>query len=129
MVHEHWLYYMDGHDPTQPSVYILVSPLYDTMHSIWLGGLDKGQYRYGGQLCTDNHNRYHSVYKDDSIMALPRGMNKYWSSIDSQEFELLSVYTPFEEQDEWARYRDILNDKLYNCRLEAFLARFRAIPD
>jgi len=27
-------------------------------------------------------------------MALPRGMNKYWSTADSHEFELLSVYTP-----------------------------------
>ena len=62
-------------------------------------------------------------------MALPRGMNKYWSSIDSREFELLSVYTPFEHEEEWARYRDILDDQLYNCRLEAFLARFRAQPD
>jgi hypothetical protein len=91
--------------------------------------LDTWFNRHGGQLCTNNNHRNNCVYKDDSIMALPRGMNKYWSSIDSQEFELLSVYTPFEEQDEWARYRDILNDKLYNCRLEAFLARFRAIPD
>jgi len=62
-------------------------------------------------------------------MALPRGMSKYWSTTQGHEFELLSVYTPFEEKDEWVRYRDILNDKLYNCRLEAFLTRFRAQPD
>ena len=62
-------------------------------------------------------------------MALPRGMNKYWSTANSHEFELLSVYTPFEEVDEWARYRDILNDNTYTCRLEAFLARFRPQPD
>jgi hypothetical protein len=91
--------------------------------------LDKGKHRHGGQLCFDNNNRFNSLRKDDSIMALPRGMNKYWAGTDSNEFELLSVYTPVEEQAEWARYRDILNDKLYNCRLEAFLARFRPIPD
>jgi hypothetical protein len=62
-------------------------------------------------------------------MALPRGMNKYWSTADSHEFELLSVYTPVEQEEEWARYRDILNDKLYTCRLEAFLSRFRPQPD
>ena len=65
----------------------------------------------------------------DKTMALPRGMNKYWSGTDGHEFELLSVYTPFEEEDEWARYRDIINDRLYNCRLEAFLSRFRPQPD
>jgi hypothetical protein len=62
-------------------------------------------------------------------MALPRGMNKYWSGANHQEFELLSVYTPFEHEDKWARYRDILNDQTYNCRLEAFLTRFRSLPD
>ena len=62
-------------------------------------------------------------------MALPRGMSKYWSTTQGHEFELLSVYTPFEEVDEWARYRDILNDNVYTCRLEAFLARFRPQPD
>lgn len=62
-------------------------------------------------------------------MALPRGMNKYWATTNGHEFELLSVYTPFEEPDEWARYRDILNDQIYTCRLEAFLTRFRPQPD
>jgi hypothetical protein len=91
--------------------------------------LDPWINRHGGQLPTDNHNRFNSLRKDDSIMALPRGMNKYWSSANSHEFELLSVYTPPEATDEWARYRDILNEREYNCRLEAFLARFRAQPD
>lgn len=62
-------------------------------------------------------------------MALPKHMNKYWATTNGHEFELLSVYTPFEDKDEWARYRDILNDQVYTCRLEAFLTRFRAQPD
>ena len=62
-------------------------------------------------------------------MALPRGMNKYWSTTNGHEFELLSVYTPENDTDEWARYRDILNDRTFSCRLEAFLVRFRAQPD
>jgi len=62
-------------------------------------------------------------------MALPRGMNRYWSDANSHEFELLSVYTPLEDATAWARYRDILNDRLYCCRLEAFLSRFRPQPD
>ena len=62
-------------------------------------------------------------------MALPRGMSKFWSASNHLEFELLSVYTPADDVDEWARYRDILNDQIYTCRLEAFVSRFRAQPD
>jgi len=49
-------------------------------------------------------------------------LNKYWTSADHQEFELLNTYT--KDNIRWARYRDILNDKEYTCYLEAFLARF-----
>ena len=62
-------------------------------------------------------------------MSLPRGMNKYWSSTTGQEFELLAIWCPNEEPDPWARYRDILNDQEYQCRLEAFQSRFRPAPD
>jgi hypothetical protein len=62
-------------------------------------------------------------------MALPRHLNKYWSGTNSTEYELLSVYTPREDGDEWARYRDIALDREYTCRFEAFLARFRPQPD
>ena len=60
-------------------------------------------------------------------MALPKGLNKYWASVAGHEFELLEVYT--QDQDSWARYRDILNDKTYTCLLEAFLSRFHPQPD
>jgi len=62
-------------------------------------------------------------------MARPKGLSKYWSTPNGHEFELLSVYKPFEDPDDWARYRDILNDQTYTCRLEAFLARFHPAPD
>lgn len=62
-------------------------------------------------------------------MALPKHLNKYWASTDSREFELLSVYKPFEDNDEWARYRDIAKDQVYTARLEAFLQRFHPVPD
>ena len=96
MVHEHRLYYMDGHDPTHTTIRILVSPVYDTVYNIWLGGLDTWLNRYGGQLCPNHNNRLNSIREDDWIMALPRGMNKYWATTNGHEFELLSVYTPFE---------------------------------
>jgi hypothetical protein len=50
-------------------------------------------------------------------------LSKYWLSSDHHEFELLKTYTV--DTELWARYRDILNDKEYNCYLEAFLSRFR----
>lgn len=54
-------------------------------------------------------------------------LNKYWSATNGQEFELLQVYT--ENDDTWARYRDMINDREFTCRLEAFLVRFRPEPD
>jgi hypothetical protein len=54
-------------------------------------------------------------------------LSKYWMSSDHHEFELLATYTL--ANDKWARYRDILNDREYTCRLEAFLARFYPTVD
>ena len=62
-------------------------------------------------------------------MSLPYKLNKYWSNARGQEFELLAVWNPNEEPDPWARYRDILEDKEFTCRLEAFQSRFRPMPD
>jgi hypothetical protein len=54
-------------------------------------------------------------------------LSKYWVGSNHHEFELMAVYT--ESDTKWARYRDILNDKEYNCRLEAFLVRFSPSVD
>ena len=54
-------------------------------------------------------------------------LSKYWLSSNHHEFELLKTYTV--DNELWARYRDILNDKQYHCRLEAFLARFYPTVD
>ena len=62
-------------------------------------------------------------------MTLPRDMHKRWSGTNGQEFELLAIWNPNEEPDPWARYRDILEDREYTCRLEAFESRFRPCPD
>lgn len=62
-------------------------------------------------------------------MTLPRGINKYWSDNNGQEFEVLAVWSPNAEPDPWVRYRDILEDREYTCRLQAFESRFRPIPD
>ena len=62
-------------------------------------------------------------------MSLPYRLNKYWASAGGQDFELLEVWAPKDDHDLWARYRDILNDREYACRLEAFQARFTPRPD
>lgn len=62
-------------------------------------------------------------------MTLPKQLNKYWAGPTGQEFELLAVWNPNEEPDPWARYRDILEDREFTCRLEAFLSRFSPRPD
>jgi hypothetical protein len=62
-------------------------------------------------------------------MSLPNRLSKYWASAGGQDFELLAVWTPKDEDDPWARYRDILNDREYTARLEAFLTRFSPRPD
>jgi hypothetical protein len=62
-------------------------------------------------------------------MPLPYKLNKYWSDIRGQEYELLAVWNPNEEQDPWARYRNILEDREYSCRFEAFQSRFTPRPD
>lgn len=62
-------------------------------------------------------------------MSLPRGMSKYWGDTTGQEFELLAIWSPNEEPDPWARYRNILEDREYTCRLAAFQSRFRQQPE
>ena len=62
-------------------------------------------------------------------MSLPRHMHKYWASTNGQEFEVLAIWSPNEEPDSWVRYRDILENREYTCRLEAFESRFRPCPD
>jgi hypothetical protein len=62
-------------------------------------------------------------------MSLPRTVNKYWRDGAGQEFELLAVWNPNEEPDPWVRYRDILEDREYTCRLEAFQTRYRPTAD
>lgn len=68
MVHEHQLYNSNGLHTTQPTIHHLVSLVYDTVLNIWMGGMDTWFNWHGGQLSTDNHHRYSSLHKDDSLM-------------------------------------------------------------
>lgn len=43
-------------------------------------------------------------------------------------FKVLSLYCPNEDNDSWIEYEKEATGQKYSCRLEAFLARFRALP-
>jgi hypothetical protein len=94
-----------------------------------MGGVESSELWYVGQLYTINNTRHNWIDKDDRMMALPRGTSKYWTDSKGQEFELLAIWNPNEEPDPWARYRDILEDREYTCRFEAFQTRFQPRPD
>jgi len=47
----------------------------------------------------------------------------------STVFRELARYNPNEEQDLWIEYENITTKQIYTCRLEAFLARFRSMPN
>jgi len=52
-----------------------------------------------------------------------------WLSSDHKPFELTAIYTPNEEQDPWAQYKNSSTGQEYTCRLEAFEARFQPVLD
>jgi hypothetical protein len=53
-----------------------------------------------------------------------------WAAVGSHEvFRERARYNPNEEPDLWIEYENVATDQIYTCRLEAFLARFRSIPN
>ena len=53
--------------------------------------------------------------------------SKWVGSSSREEFTVLAIWNPNEENDPWIRYCN-QDDKEFTCRLEAFLARFSQIP-
>lgn len=51
---------------------------------------------------------------------------KNYGDAQGRVFELVHVT---DEQDPWAHYTNKQTGQEYSCRLEAFLARFSAMPD
>ena len=127
MVHEHWLYHMYGHNPTQSAIRCAVSLVHGSVRYICLGGLDTGFNWHGGQLCVDNHNRFDSLRKDDSMTQRPNQIRR-WRGQD-QEMHVVAIWNPNEEPDAWIRYRNSRTQQEYTCRLEAFLSRYTPIEE
>jgi hypothetical protein len=62
-------------------------------------------------------------------MKLEQLEGTHWVGTDSrEEFTILAIWNPNEEQDPWVRYRR-QDDTEYTCRLEAFQTRFRRLPE
>jgi hypothetical protein len=54
--------------------------------------------------------------------------SKWIGSYNGDEYTVLAVWNPNEEQDPWIKYVN-QEDKEFTCRLEAFLTRFSRLPD
>ena len=65
---------------------------------------------------------------EDRERALPKEGSKWVGSTSREEFTVLAVWNPNEENDPWIRYRN-QDDREFSCRLEAFLSKFSKIPD
>ena len=55
-------------------------------------------------------------------------MNLHYANAQGDEFIILRVWNPNEEQDPWVEYENIQTEETYTCRLEAFQSRFVLIP-
>jgi hypothetical protein len=53
--------------------------------------------------------------------------SKWVGFTSREEFTVLAIWNPNEENDPWIRYRN-QDDSEFTCRLEAFLTRFTLLP-
>jgi hypothetical protein len=66
---------------------------------------------------------------EDREQAIPKEGSKWKGYTSSrEEFTVLAVWNPNEENNPWIRYRN-QDDSEFTCRLEAFLSRFSKLPD
>jgi hypothetical protein len=65
---------------------------------------------------------------EDRQRATPQEGSKWIGSYNGDEYTVLAVWNPNEENDPWIKYCN-QDDREYTCRLEAFLSRFSRIPD
>jgi hypothetical protein len=65
---------------------------------------------------------------EDRQHATPRVGGKWAGANTREEFTVLAVWNPNEENDPWIKYCN-QDDREYTCRLEAFLSRFSKIPE
>jgi hypothetical protein len=54
--------------------------------------------------------------------------SKWAGAASRDEFTVLAIWNPNEENDPWVKYSN-QDDKEFTCRAEAFLSRFSKLPD
>ena len=65
---------------------------------------------------------------EDRINSTPKIGSK-WEGISSrEEFTVLAIWNPNEENDPWIKYRN-QDDREFTTRLDAFLSRFTQRPE
>jgi hypothetical protein len=64
---------------------------------------------------------------EDRLRAIPTEGSKWQGCTSREEFTVLALWNPNEENDPWIRYRN-QDDREFTCRLEAFLSRFTSLP-
>lgn len=135
MVHEYWLYYLDGLHVAEPSVHISIPVVYYTMHNIRLGGLDQRIDWYGCKLRTNIYYRYNRNYKNGTIIMRTNQTNEayvgkqYWTPTVNDKIIMEITDLSNVNGDSWVTFKNVKTRQFYNCRLEAFEARYAALPD
>jgi len=68
-----------------------------------------------------------TTFTTEDLEAFRKNMPKkgqVYRGTDSEEFEVVALYTPNEEPDTWITYTSRRTQIEYSCRLEAFMGRF-----
>ncbi len=56
-------------------------------------------------------------------------LNDLYSNIDGTTFKVKAIYNKNDENDPWVEYFNTQTLQEYSCRQEAFLSRFRPLPE
>jgi hypothetical protein len=65
---------------------------------------------------------------EDRARAIPKEGSRWTSGTSREEFAVIAVWNPNEENDPWIRYHN-QNNTEFTCRLEAFLQRFNLVAN
>ena len=58
----------------------------------------------------------------------PKELDRFTDG-EGNNFTIVSLYCPAEDNDSWVEYTKEATGQVYNCRLEAFLTRFYPTPN
>lgn len=56
-------------------------------------------------------------------MTITKSITRY-KDAHGNEFEVIALYNPNEDNDTWVEYKNTITEQTYTCRFEAFESRF-----